>query len=142
MQMINRSFFRFLAVGLVVLSPALFSACGEHEKLGESGSGWSHNEGRDCTGCHSAKYAGTVYKSASGSTAPNAVIVITENSGAVLEVTADNGGNFYTSRGNPSGGYTATVKGNTTGMVTKPTSGACSSGGCHDGVLIPRVFMN
>lgn len=140
----NSSFFRFLTAGFMTASLFIISACGEeHKKIGESGSGkWSHNEGRDCTGCHETRYAGTVYKSASGSTASNAVIVITENSGAVIEVTADNGGNFYTSRGNPSGGYTATVNGNTIAMVTKPTSGACSSGGCHDWIVTPRVYIN
>jgi hypothetical protein len=143
-QEMNRSFFRFLTAGCITVSLFIISACGEeHKKLGESGSGkWSHNEGRDCTGCHETRYAGTVYKSASGGVAPNAVITIIENGGAVVEVTADNGGNFYTSRGNPSGGYTATVKGNTLAMVSKPTSGACSSSGCHDGALTPRVFMN
>lgn len=140
----NSSFLRFLAAGLITGSLFIFSACGEeHKKLGESGSGgWSHNAGRDCTGCHSVNYAGTVYQSALGGVAPNAVIVIMENSGTVIEVVADNGGNFYTSRGNPSGGYTATVKGNAMGMVTKPTSGACSSGGCHDWIVTPRVYIN
>lgn len=140
----NSSFFRFLAVGCVTVSLFVISACGEeHKKLGESGSGgWSHNAGRDCTGCHDTRYAGTVFQSVSGGVAPNAVIVITENSGAVIEVTADNSGSFYTSRGNPSGGYTATVNGNRIGMSAKPTGGGCSSGGCHDGIIIPRVYMN
>ena len=139
-----RLFFRFLTAGFIAVSISLISGCGEEGKsLGESGSGkWSHNEGRDCTGCHSAKYAGTVYQSVSGSVASNAVIVITENSGTVIEVTADNSGNFYTQNGNPSGGYSATVKGNATGMVSKPTNGACSTGGCHDGSTTSRVYMN
>lgn len=123
---------------------AALGACGEEGgSLGESGVGKSsHNAGRDCAACHSARYAGTVYQSASGGVAPNAVIVITENSGAVIEVTADNSGNFYTQSGNPSGGYSATVKGNTTGMATEPANGACSSGGCHDGASTARVYIN
>ncbi|MBF0290730.1 MAG: carboxypeptidase regulatory-like domain-containing protein [Nitrospinae bacterium] len=137
------SFLRLLATGFIALSPVIISACGEHQKLGESGAGGSsHNEGRDCTGCHTANYAGTVYKSATGGVAPNAVVVITENNGTVLEVTADNSGNFYTSRGNPSGGYSVTIRGNTFGMVSKPTSGACSSGGCHDGITTLVVHKN
>lgn len=141
----NSSFSRSLAAGCMAVSMFIFSACGEEGgSLGESGAGKSsHNAGRDCTGCHSAKYAGTVYKSAtSGDVAPNAVVVITENNGTVLEVTADNSGSFYTSRGNPSGGYSVTIKGNTFGMVSKPTNGACSSGGCHDGIGAPQVYIN
>lgn len=141
-----RSFFRFISVGLMAISPAIFSACGEEGgALGESGAGKSsHNEGRDCTGCHSAKYAGTVYQNlfGVGGVASNAVVVITENNGTVIEVTADNSGNFYTSRGNPSGGYSVTIRGNTFGMASKPTSGACSSGGCHDWVSTSVVYKN
>jgi hypothetical protein len=140
----SRSFFRFLTAGFIAVSLSVISGCGEEKKsLGESGAGWySHNTGYDCAGCHSAKYAGSVYQSASGSAASNAVIVITENSGTVIEVTADNSGNFYTQNGNPSGGYSATVKGNATGMVSKPTNGACSTGGCHDGSTTSSVYMN
>lgn len=136
----KRLFCHLLALAVV----ATLGACGEEGgSLGESGAGKSsHNAGRDCAGCHGARYAGTVYQSASGSVVSNAVIVITENSGTVIQVTADDSGNFYTQNGNPSGGYTATVKGNTIGMVTKPINGACSSGGCHDGATTSVVYIN
>ena len=81
-------------------------------------------------------------QSVSGNPVSNATFVITETSGAVLEVVSDGGGNFYTQRGDPSQGYTATIKGNTTGMVTKPTGGACSSKGCHDGAATARIYIN
>jgi hypothetical protein len=127
----------------IMLAVALGS-CGEVKRsLGESGSvGSSHNAGADCIYCHVAKYAGTVYQSASGGYTSNSVVVITETSGAVLEIVSDASGNFYTQRGNPSDGYTATVKGNTIGMATKPTGGACSSKGCHDGAATPRIYIN
>jgi hypothetical protein len=59
----NGSFFRFLAVGCITVSLFIISACGEeHKKLGESGPGkWSHNEGRDCTGCHDGNITPRVY---------------------------------------------------------------------------------
>lgn len=140
----NSSFLRFLAGGIMTAGAFVFSACGEeHKSIGESGVGrWTHNAGRDCSGCHDAKYAGTVYQSSAGDVVPNAVVVITENDGTVVEITADNSGNFYTTRGNPSAGYSVTIRGNTAGMVSKPTKGGCSSSGCHDTISAPRVYVN
>lgn len=138
------SFFRILAVGLLAISLPVLSGCGEEGgSLGESGAGGSsHNSGRDCSSCHGVKYSGTVYQSAGGDVAPNAVIVITESGGSVIEITADNSGNFYSQRGNPSGGYSVTVKGNTVGMISQPTNGNCNVGGCHDGSSTARVYKN
>jgi hypothetical protein len=137
----------FCCLFTITLAVALVS-CGEWEErktLSESGSGKSsHNAGGDCVSCHSTKYAGTVYMNPTccSIATNNPVVVITEKSGQVLEIVADNSGNFYTTRGDPSQGYTATIKGNAIGMVTKPTGGACSSKGCHDGEATPRVYIN
>jgi hypothetical protein len=129
----------------IMLAVALGS-CGEEKKnLSESGSGkTSHNAGADCIYCHKTKYAGTVYLSATccSTATNNPVVVIKETSGAVVEIVADNSGNFYTTRGDPSQGYSATIKGNTIGMVTKPTGGACSTKGCHDGAPTPLIYIN
>lgn len=133
------------ATAFLLLSAISLSACGEElgGSLGESGTGKSsHNTGRNCKECHSATYAGSVYQDGGARTAPGAVIVITESGGSVIEVVADASGNFYTQRGAPSGGYSATVQGNSMPMVTQPTSGACSAGGCHDGSSVPVVYQN
>lgn len=130
---------------LTLLLGASLLACGEEEGPNVSSAGKSsHNAGRDCIECHGdLKYAGTVYTDATGSaTAPGEVIVINQGDGKALEITADGSGNFYTTEGDPSVGYTATVKGNAVGMVAIQTSGACSSSGCHDGAATPRVYKN
>ncbi|MBI5816485.1 MAG: hypothetical protein HZB29_12840 [Nitrospinae bacterium] len=136
----------WIAGMLVIIAAFSLYACGEELEggsIGESGSGkYTHNTGQNCMGCHSATYAGTVYSSISGSPSPNAVVVITQNDGATLNITADNSGNFYTQSGSPSGGYSATVQGNTTGMATNPSTGACSTGGCHDNVTNAVVYQN
>ncbi|MGK7346569.1 MAG: hypothetical protein ACNS63_12260 [Candidatus Nitrospinota bacterium M3_3B_026] len=129
---------------LTLLLGASLLACGEEEGPNVSSAGKSsHNAGRDCIECHNLKYAGTVYTDATASAAAaGEVIVINQDNGMTLEITADASGNFYTTEGDPSVGYTATVKGNSTGMVAKQTNGACSSSGCHDGAATPRVYKN
>jgi hypothetical protein len=135
-----------LCYSFTIMLAVAIGACGEEKKnLSESGSGKSsHNAGADCMYCHAGKYAGTVFLSATCciTATTNPVVVIKEASGAVIEIVTDNSGNFYTQRGDPSGGYTATIKGNTIGMITKPTGGACSSKGCHDGAPTPLVYIN
>jgi len=135
----------FQAVLLAAFSIMALTACGEEEggSLGESGAGKaSHNAGRNCKECHGAQYSGTVYASLNGPVLPNGVIVITQNDGQTLEITADNSGNFYTRRGNPGVGYLATVQGNTLNMASMPTDGGCSKGGCHDGSSYAGVYKN
>lgn len=136
-----------ISKGLVLCAAALIvfaAGCGEEEGPTESSaSKSSHNAGQDCTGCHSNTYAGTVYSDVSGSsTVAGAVVVITQNDGQVLNLTTDTSGNFYTQAGNPGGGYTATVQGNTVGMVAAQTSGACNSGACHNGSATTRIYVN
>lgn len=137
---------RALCYSFTIMLAVAIGACGEVKKnLSESSAGTSsHNAGADCVYCHAAKYAGTVFLSATCcvTVTSNQVIVITETSGAVIEIVSDNSGNFYTQRGDPSHGYTATIKGNAIGMATKPTGGACSSKGCHDGAATPLVYIN
>ncbi len=131
-------FLLFACIGLV--------ACGEDEGPGgdSNGNSYSHNPGRNCIECHgNLKYAGTVYTDISGgSTIAGEIIVITETDGSVRRIESDGSGNFYTSNGNPGGGYTVTVEGNTVGMVASATNGGCSAGGCHDGSSTARVYVN
>jgi len=135
-----------LCYAFTITLAAAIGSCGEMKNnLSESGAGKSsHNAGADCTFCHEGKYAGTVFMGPTNlaTATSNPVVVITETSGAVIEMVSDNSGNFYTLRGDPSRGYTATIKGNTIGMITKPTGGACSTKGCHDGAPTPLVYIN
>ena len=103
--------------------------------------GSTHNSGRDCISCHDdVEYAGTAYSDASGSSrVSGATIVVTENNGNVITMISDNSGNFWSNSGNAGAGYSVTIPGNSTNMVVKPTSGACSSGGCHDS---SRVYID
>jgi len=126
----------------------------ENSSDSQSGSnGTSHNAGRDClsSNCHGGSsmeadkrytYAGTVYSDVAGTTAATGkLIVITEASGTKINITSDRNGNFYTRQGTPSAGYSATIQGNTTAMISQPATGACSS--CHitGGVTLP-IYTN
>jgi hypothetical protein len=146
----------FLAALLVAAPVVALSACGGGgsstgesdddnnsggDREGESSASEdSHQQGQDClsSGCHDSrmesdkrfKYAGT------SSGGVGSTVTIVENDGTTYTLTVDQTNNFYTLRGNPSGGYTATQ---TSTMVTKPTSGSCNASGCHDGATYPRV---
>jgi len=132
---------------LTLLAGLSLAACEVEGPNGTSTGGVSaHNAGRNClqSGCHTnLKYAGTIYTDAAGSSgASNASIVVTEADGTNITMTAGNNGTFYSDSGNPSGGYTVTVTGNSLDMVTNPTSGGCSAGGCHDGSATALVYTN
>lgn len=108
----------------------------------------SHQIGKDCVSCHATQesdkryvYAGTVYASSAGtSTKAGAVVVITESSGTKLNITTDQSGNFYTTRGTRGATYNATIQGNMAGMVSTAANGGCAS--CHDGAIFPRIYIN
>ncbi len=142
-SIITSNYSLFLLGALFILS---ISACGEEgEGPGgtSSASGFSHNAGQNCNGCHTMKYSGTLYTNVSGgSVAAGRKVVITESDGTVIEAVSDNNGNFYTGSGNPSGGYTATVEGNSLPMVSTQSNGGCNVSGCHDAVSVPRVYLN
>lgn len=142
-SIVSSNYFLFLLGAVVILS---LGACGE-ENDGPGGnssaSGFSHNAGQNCNGCHSMKYSGTLYTDASGGrVAGGRKVIITENGGTIIEAVSDNSGNFYVSSGNPSGGYTATVDGNSLPMVASQTNGGCNASGCHDAISTPRVYLN
>lgn len=126
-------------------SSASSSSNGSDDEGGDNGA--SHHAGRDCVACHATLeadkryvYAGTVYTSAAGTTpSVGSVVEITESSGTRISVTTDSNGNFYTTRGTRGATYSATVKGNTLGMISTATNGGCSS--CH-GVTFPVIFVN
>ena len=133
---------------ITLIAPVmLIASCGgEGGPSSSSASGGSHRAGENCISCHASKwkYAGTVYTDVGGAqTVSSGVkVVITQNNGEVIEVTTDTSGNFYTNSGDPGAGYSATVQGNSVGMVTRPTSGGCSTGGCHDASARPRIYVN
>ncbi|MBF0169744.1 MAG: hypothetical protein HQK87_01420, partial [Nitrospinae bacterium] len=89
------------------------------------------------------RYAGTLYSDATGSQVLGGVkVTVTETDKTTYTMTSDQTGNFYTSLGNPANGYSVSVEGNTVQMVQTATTGACSTGGCHDGSAVPRVYKN
>ena len=147
--MIGKSSRLFLATFLVAFSSLVLMSCGEiFEDEGpegtSNGGGSTHNSGRDCTSCHDdVEYAGTIYSDASGSSrVSGATIVVTQNNGDVITMISDRSGNFWSNSGNAGVGYSVAIPGNSVDMVVKPTSGACSSGGCHDGSSTARVYAN
>jgi len=105
---------------------------------GGGGSRTSHNAGQDCLRCHREfGVAGTVYRTDGSAYSGATVRLTTAASGggsAVLTLTSDAAGNFYTSQsvGFGSGLYTdvAGTGGARRSMVAAVTSGACNS--CHD----------
>lgn len=115
----------------------------------ESGTNqYSHHIGRDCVSCHDTLeaskryvYAGSVYTGVDGTTAAAAgkIVQITESSGTKIYVTTDRNGNFYTIRGTRGATYSATIVGNTVGMVSSATNGGCAS--CH-GAAFPVIYTN
>lgn len=136
----------FLTGTIFIASLFALTACGEEEEgPGVSGAGKSsHNAGRNCIGCHGdLKYAGTVYTDQAGGTvAGGETIVVTQTDGAIINIVSDDSGNFYTKDGDPGVGYTVTVQGNSVGMISQTTNGACSASGCHDGSAVARVYKN
>ena len=131
---------------LLAFSSLAIMSCGDiFEDEGpegtSNGSGSTHNSGKNCNGCHDdVEYSGTIYSDAAGSSrVSGASIVVTENNGNIITMISDNSGNFWSNSGNAGAGYSVTIPGNSTNMVVKPTSGACSSGGCHDS---SRVYID
>ncbi len=134
----------FLAL-TIVFSGVLLSSCGEDEGPGgtSGADGSTHNAGRNCIGCHDLKYAGTVYTDATGTTPASSVtVIVTEADGTQRSMVSDQSGNFYSDQGNPAGGYTVTVQGNSVNMARTVTSGGCNSSGCHTGDTVPRIYQN
>ena len=105
----------------------------------------SHNQGKNCMGCHKSggsgsgifNVAGTVYNSAQSSTYANAVVKLytAANGGGTFRATvnADALGNFYTTASvDFSGGLypaVSSTSGSVAYMPASITTGACGS--CH-----------
>ena len=136
------------AVILIIVAGFALSSC---EGLGEddegpggtsSAGGSTHRAGQNCNDCHGVQYSGTLYSTANeGEIVAGATIVITEADGNQLTMVTDNSGNFWTTSGNPGGGYNATVSGNSTAMVAGQVNGGCSAGGCH-GSTQPHIYTD
>lgn len=98
----------------------------------------SHNAGRDCLGCHREfTVAGTLFRSDGTPLAGGSVRLTTAAEGAgtaVVTLTSDGSGNFYTRQSVAFGGGLYADTGGTSGarstMKAAVTSGACNS--CHD----------
>ena len=96
----------------------------------------SHNNGKNCLGCHKFSIGGSVYKKDLSSSYPGTVVKLTtlpNGEGTVVAtVTTDNSGNIHTSSSISFGtGLYASAMGNTTTkyMASAITGGACNS--CH-----------
>lgn len=153
-----------LALFLVLSIPSMIVSCGgsggSSSENGDDNGGsddgggdgeTSHHAGRDCgqSGCHDSSiesdkrfvYSGTVYSGANGSAISGKVVVITETAtGNVVRTTSDASGNFYTLRGTRGSAYSATIEGNTLGMISQATNGSCNS--CHNGTITAKVYVN
>ena len=140
-------------LSLVLLSVAVAAACGgssspttptsttsstssgSSSSVTSSSSASSHNAGADCTSCHNFTVAGTAYKAGGTTVYPGAVIRLTtavgDNASAVLTVTADRSGNFYSGSSVAFGqGLYATATGTTVNSKNAAVgSGACNR--CH-----------
>ena len=118
-------------------TPTSTSAPSGGSSSASSSAGSSHNAGTDCTRCHSFTVSGTVYRADGTTVHPGAVIRLTTVRGdtttAVLTLTADRSGNFYTGSSVSFGqGLFATASGTTGAVASKTTaitSGACNR--CH-----------
>lgn len=106
--------------------------------------GSSHNNGKNCLGCHKFTAAGSVYKKDLVSAYPGSVVKLTTlpNGGGsvVATLTTDNTGNIHTSSGiNFGTGLYVSAMGNTTTkyMSSAITGGACNS--CH-GISTAKVW--
>lgn len=138
----NKPFLRLTMAFVLAVSLAACGGGGGDDDDDDGGFGGgddqSHNSGMDCltSGCHGAgaerdnryTYAGTVYSGpGGGSTVSGKTVTITDSSGT-FTLTTDSRGNFFTTRGNPGGGYSSVIS---AAMVTRPTNGSCNTGGCH-----------
>ncbi len=106
----------------------------------------THNAGKNCMwpGCHGYDapawtYAGTVFTSVDRSTPAKGLAVIITDSTGEIRLRTNSAGNFFTSKGNPSGAYRVRMSDGTEDwdMRVEPTDGACNS--CHapDGETSP-----
>lgn len=143
-----RGLFRFALVAVMVLAPSvLLAACGsddEKKAPDSTAGGTSHYSGEDCGSCHDGlaseyqfTFSGTVYTSqTSTKTVAGAKMKIFDNvENKLIELTTDLNGNFFTSQGDPSRGWTAELS---EAMIMPSDNGSCNTAGCHDAKL--RMF--
>jgi len=101
---------------------------------GSTASSSSHNAGADCQRCHSFSVAGTVYRTDGVTPYPGAIIRVTSGTGgtgaALVSLTADAAGNFYTNAAVSFGSGLYAVATGTTGS-TRAKQAAITSGACN-----------
>lgn len=135
---------RHIPVALALAAVTLLAACGEGEEEGPN-----MLPGSDCLSCHTGgdaprfTAAGTVFAGGdSNAGVAGATVTITPSSGAVVTLTTNSVGNFYTSRSlAPPLDISVSSGGNTNTMSGGAPSGACGS--CHRpaGSLAARVHV-